>query len=145
MLALGSVVGRIGRIEFKTSKGGNAYVEFSLANNRGYGEKQETDWYHCVAFDKVAERLQKAGADKGSFLQVVGTQALEKFKRKDDSEGMAVKITVLDWSYVPTGNGKKDSDQSTAASPSTSGAQAPANAGGSEDFCEIDDDGDLPF
>ncbi len=143
MLALGNVIGNIGRIEYKTSKGGNMYVEFSLANNRGFGEKQETDWYHCVAFDKVAERLQKAGVEKGSFVQVIGTQALEKFERKDGSKGLDVKITVLDWAYIPAGSGKKTGEHKQAA-PETGGAPDLANSSAG-DFCDIDDDGDLPF
>lgn len=144
MIALTNVVGRIGRLEVKTSKSKNQYVEFSLANDRGYGENRVTDWYHCVAFDKVAERLIKANAAKGSFLQVVGSQALEKFKRKDDSEGMAVKITLYDWAYVPSG--KKDGDQKAPSGTApTSGTQAPAYASGDFQEVDMDDDGDLPF
>jgi len=142
MIALANVNGRIGRLEIKTSKkSGNQYVEFSLANDRGFGENRETDWYHCIAFDKVAERLINAKADKGSLIQVVGSQALEKFKRKDGSDGMAAKITLYDWAYVPIG--KKSDGQPSA--PAAAGAPAPAPAGGGEDFVEIEDDGDLPF
>lgn len=142
MIALANVVGRIGRLEIKTSKkSGNQYVEFSLANDRGFGENRETDWYHCIAFDKVAERLINAKADKGSFVQVVGSQALEKFKRRDGSDGMAAKLTLYDWAYVPAG--KRDDAQPTAAA--APGAATPAAAGSTEEFVEVDDDGDLPF
>lgn len=142
MIALANVVGRIGRLEIKTSKkSGNQYVEFSLANDRGFGENRETDWYHCIAFDKVAERLINAKADKGSFVQVVGSQALETFERKDKSKGMAAKITLYDWAYVPAG--KRDDAQ--PAAPAAPGAAAPAAAGSTEEFVEVDDDGDLPF
>ncbi len=81
-------------------------------------------------------RLIRLKVSKGSLVHVIGAQELEKFKRKDGSEGMAPKITLYDLEYIP-GNGKKEVQPPAA--------QQPPDAGNDE-IEEIRVSGDkLPF
>lgn len=118
MIAVTTVIGRIGSLEQKISHNGSVYVEFTLCNNRGYGEHKAADWYSCVAFDNVAQRLLKSKATKGTLLQVVGSQTIETFVKTDGRQGLSVKLTLYDWSYVNAGK-QEDSqaDKGTAQEP----------------------------
>lgn len=107
MITTISAIGRLGNDpEQKVSLKGTEYILFDLAVDRGFGDRKETDWYRCIAFGSTRERILKLKAAKGSLVHVIGAQELEKFKRKDGSEGMAPKITLYDLEYVP-GGGKR--------------------------------------
>ena len=139
MIATISAIGRLGNDpEQKVSLKGAEYILFNLAVDRGFGDRKETDWYRCIAFGSTRERILKLKAAKGSLVHVIGAQELEKFKRKDGSEGMAPKITLYDLEYVP-GSGKKE------VQPQAPVAQQPPDAG-NDGIEEIRVSGDkLPF
>ena len=111
-MMLFSANGRIVRdFELKKSeKSGCVYVNFSLAVNEGFGEKQKTTYFECTAFGPVAERLVKAKAKKGSLIHVGGEFGTSEFTRNNGEPGYSLKITVHSWSYVPVANanGQKD-------------------------------------
>jgi len=101
-----TTIGRITKdVELKTSKpNGCVYVNFSLAVNEGYGDKQKTTFFECTVFGADAERLVKAKAKKGSLIQVAGKFGTSEFNRNDGSQGYSLKITVLAWNYIPGTN-----------------------------------------
>lgn len=140
---MGTTISAIGRLgndpEQKVSLKGTEYILFDLAVDRGFGDRRETDWYRCIAFGSAKDRILKLKTSKGSLVHVVGAQELEKFKRKDGSEGMAPKITLYDLEYIP-GNTRKE-----APSQSPPAAQPMGNTG-DEEIEEIQVVGDkLPF
>ena len=118
--------------ELQTSHNGTMYVQFNMAVNKGFGAQEHANFYQCVLFGKDAERIIKAGVKKGSLLFVTGDLDIVEFTRKDGSKGMTPKITVYDWSYVPTGKRSEEGN-------------APSNA--EEGFMNVEDCGKngLPF
>lgn len=126
-------------LELQTSAGGTEYIQFNVAVNKGYGEQEHPNFYQCVLFGKAAERLSKAGVKKGSLLFITGDLDLVEYTRKaDGSKGMLPKITVYEWSYIPTGKRTEGSNASTDAG-------TPASAG--DGFTNMEDCGEngLPF
>lgn len=128
-------------LEMKSSQNGKntKYVQFSLAVNIGYGEEQHPNFYNCLAFGSIAQRMIDAKVRKGSLIQVTADQELVEFTRKDGTTGTMAKLTLLDWDYVPTNKPKDDANGSNAA------ASAPANA--ENGYGPVEDCGDngLPF
>lgn len=137
MITTISAIGRLGNDpEQKVSLKKTEYILFDLAVDRGFGDRKETDWYRCIAFGNVREKILKLKASKGSLVHVIGAQELEKFKRRDGSEGMAPKITLYDLEYLP--GGKKEVQPQTA--------QPPPEDAGEDEIEEIMISGDqLPF
>ena len=129
-------------LEMKNSQNGKntKYVQFGLAVNIGYGEEQHPNFYNCVAFGALAQRMIDAKVKKGSLIQVTADQEIVDFTRKDGTPGTMPKLTLLDWDYVPTNRPKDDTNGSTPAS-----ASAPAEM--EDGFAPVEDCGDngLPF
>ena len=103
-------VGRVVRdFELKTSPKGREYVQFSLAVNEGFGDNKTTEFYDCVAFDNVARRLVKAMVKQGSLIHVCGRFSTSVYDRNDGSgKGVALKLIILDWDFIPGSSTKKD-------------------------------------
>lgn len=140
MLTQISLMGRVtADLEIQTSSNGTDYIQFNVAVNKGFGEQEHPNFYQCVLFGKATERISKAGVRKGSLLFITGDLDLVEFTRKSDkSKGMIPKITVYDWSYVPSG--KRTEGSNTNAD---SGVPAEAEDG----LMNLEDCGEngLPF
>ena len=135
-----SLMGRVtADLTLQTSHGGTDYVQFNVAVNKGFGEQEHPNFYQCILFGKAAERLGKAGVKKGSLLFVTGDLDLVGYTRKSDgSKGMIPKITVYEWSYIPTGKRAEGSNANTDGG-------VPANT--NDGFMDVEDCGEngLPF
>ena len=140
MLTQITLMGRVtADLEIQTSTNGTDYIQFNVAVNKGFGEQEHPNFYQCVLFGKATERISKAGVKKGSLLFITGDLDLVEFTRKaDNSKGTIAKITVHDWSYVPTG---KRTDNNNA----NTGSGVPA--GTDDGFMDTEDCGEdgLPF
>ena len=68
------LVGRTTRnIELKENRNRTHYVQFTLAVNRPYKDEQgsqQTDFIHCIAWNKTAETVSKY-VSKGNLIEVV--------------------------------------------------------------------------
>ncbi|TXH55007.1 MAG: single-stranded DNA-binding protein [Desulfurellales bacterium] len=98
---------------FRTANSGTLCAHFTIAWNEYRGESRKAHFFQCVAFGKIAERLQKYAA-KGANVQVGGELIQEQwtdaatntlrsvvkirvarlmfvgeFRRRDDEEGPA--------------------------------------------------------
>ena len=61
-------------LELKTSQNGKntKYVQFGLAVNKGYGEKEHPNFYNCLLYGEDAQRIIDAKVKKGSLIQIIG-------------------------------------------------------------------------
>jgi len=119
----------------KSEKSGCVYVNFSLAVNEGFGEKQKTTYFECSAFGSVAERLVKAKAKKGSLIHVSGEFGTSEFTRNNGTPGYSLKITVHGWSYVPVASANGHRDANSANGSHANSANNPQNSNqGSEQY-----------
>ena len=57
--------------EVRKSQSGKSVARMSIAVNQGYGEKQKTDFFNLVAWDKTADLCEKY-LNKGSKILVEG-------------------------------------------------------------------------
>jgi single-strand DNA-binding protein len=65
-----SIVGRLGKTpDLKYTTTGKAVTNFSVAV---YKDKEHTDWFDCVAFERTAELITQF-CQKGDFVGVTGS------------------------------------------------------------------------
>ena len=68
--------------EMKYSQSGTAFTKFSIAVNDGYGEKKQTSFLNCTAFNKTAEAVANY-THKGSKVFIEGKVQTGSYDRKD--------------------------------------------------------------
>ena len=77
------LVGRTTRnIELKENRNRTHYVQFTLAVNRPYKDEQgsqQTDFIHCIAWNKTAETLSKY-VSKGNLIGVEGRLQVRSYE-----------------------------------------------------------------
>ena len=86
------LTGRLTRTpEMKHTDSGMAVCRFTLANNKGYGEKQKTTFINIVTFAKTAENCDRFLL-KGSKVAVVGELEIRQYT---SNEGQTKYITEV--------------------------------------------------
>lgn len=78
-------------VELKHTQGGMAICRFTIANNRGFGEKQKTSFINVVTFNKTAENCEKY-LSKGSKVAVIGELEIRQYT---DNEGQNKYMTEI--------------------------------------------------
>jgi single-strand DNA-binding protein len=128
--------------ESRATPGGVKVVNFSLAVEKGFGEKTRTDWHNIVAFDKNAEFAEKY-LKKGKSVMVTGDLQVKSWEDKQTgqkrtaTEIVAHKIDFMDSGVARTGEG------STRPAPTPRQQAAPQPRAVAEDPFITDDD--IPF
>lgn len=92
------------------STGGKSIAKFSIAVDRGFGEKKEVSFFDCVAFDKTAEFVERdCGSGHGVPVLVEGTIQQRRWEDKEGGKRSAVEIVVNRFSCLAWPD--KDGDQ----------------------------------
>jgi single-strand DNA-binding protein len=88
-----TIVGNVGKDpEFKVSGGGKPMANFSVASTiKREGREPQTTWVDVVCFDSQAEEVSER-LHKGERVVVSGRLQLEKFTRKDGTEGQSLRM-----------------------------------------------------
>ena len=103
---------------------------FTIAVNNGYGEKQQTDFVNCLAWNKTAEFVTKYFA-KGKMIIVIGRITTRSWETQDGKRAYATEVVANEVSFGET----KSSQQTTTQPPMQD-----------DDFTPLDEyDEDLPF
>lgn len=90
------VTGNVGKEpELKETRSGKKMCTFSVASNQKRGDEQETTWVDCVAFEELAETLAEE-LHKGVRVVVHGPLTLERYKKRDGTEGVSLRMMVND-------------------------------------------------
>jgi len=143
-----TIVGNLGRDpESKFLASGDAVCNFSVAvteswKDKASGDKKEqTTWYRCNAFGKLAEICGQY-LKKGSQVLVSGKMQSRKWSDKDGQEReswelKADQMTML--GAAPAGGQRQQSEDSQHA-PNRSAQGAPPNKGKFDDLGD-----DIPF
>ncbi len=88
------LIGRICRdIELKTLGAGTVVTNFSIAQNRKVKDKDESQFFNCVAFGPTAELISKY-FKKGSQIGIEGNLRYETYEDKDKKKQVAYKVVV---------------------------------------------------
>jgi single-strand DNA-binding protein len=89
MVNQGTILGRVGKIETKTTSSGIKISNISMVTSKRYvknGEKQEkVTWHHVTAFSKVAEIAEKY-VNVGDCLYIQGEMDNQKYTTQDGQE-----------------------------------------------------------
>lgn len=103
---------------------------FTIAVNNGYGEKQQTDFVNCLAWNKTAEFVTKYFT-KGKMIIVIGRITTRSWETQDGKRAYATEVVANEVSF-----GETKSSQQTATQPPMQ----------DDDFTPLDEyDEDLPF
>lgn len=108
-------IGRLGKDpEVRTTAGGKAVANFSLATDSGYGEKKTTQWHRVVAWEKTAELAGKY-LKKGSRVYLEGEVQYGKYE-KDGVTHHTTDIIARNIQFLDTKSDTEKSDQSAEVS-----------------------------
>lgn len=90
------VTGNLGKDpELKDTRSGKKMCTFSVASSEKRGDKDDTTWVDCVAFDELAEAIS-GELSKGMRVVVSGRVAMEKYEKRDGSSGASLRMMVND-------------------------------------------------
>ena len=110
---------------------------FTIAVNNGYGEKQQTDFINCVAWNKTAEFVTKYFA-KGKMIVIAdGRISTRSWETQDGKRAYATEVVAKEVSFGETKTSPQLNTPQTAA-------QQPMQDD-DDDFTPLDEDDDLPF
>jgi len=98
-------------LELKDGKN-DAFVNFSLAVNQGFGDNQTVNYYQCVLYGYDAKRIVNAGVKKGSRLILNGKFTIEPYTTDDGTSRTAFKVNVSDWEFSNSSSNHKNDTQS---------------------------------
>ena len=132
--------------ELKHTTSGTTYVQFSLAVERDFKDKQSgekiTDFIDCVAWTNTAEFICKYFA-KGRMMVATGRIQVESYNDKDGNKRRSVKV-VVDNAYFGDSKRDQQNDQQNGQSSGDSASSATKI----DNFVQIQDtvgDDELPF
>lgn len=92
------LIGRLTKdCEQKTTKNGKLIYSLSVASNRGFGDKQETDYFDCMAFHPLLEK-QYIHLTKGCMVKIVGHFQSHESENKVRRWTMIVDSLEMLWS-----------------------------------------------
>lgn len=145
----------IGRLcadpELKMTNGGKSVTTFTAAVNR-QGQKSESDFPDCVAWEKTAEFICKY-FKKGSPIVIEGAIQTRTYEDKNGQKRKAVEINVKNAEFVPKNAGTNAEGQEasfgaradilTPAEENT--VQSRTVAQGTAEEFELVEDEDWPF
>ena len=102
-----SFTGTVGRdAEVRYAQSGLAVLNFTVANNIGFGEKQQTLWIRVALFGKRAEGKLSEYLVKGQQVILVG----ELSTREYESDGVNKTSLSLNISSLDFGSAPKDAN-----------------------------------
>lgn len=93
-------------IELQTSTNGKKYAKFTIAHNEKYGEKEETYYFNCIAWEKRAEIIAQY-CNKGNQFTVEGKMTTN-VKEIDGKKTTYFTIVVSDFNLPPKSEPKFD-------------------------------------
>lgn len=125
------------QIELKQTSSGTSVAEFSIAVKRSFKSangEQESDFFNCVAFSKLAETVSKY-VGKGDKIAVEGRLQTRNYTNKEGRKIYVTEIIVENVEFLQT----KSKDEQKPTDTTDADPFAVAN------FEEVDADEGLPF
>lgn len=139
-----NVVTLTGRVavdpELRYTGNGKALCNFSICTTEGWGEKEQTYFFDCVAWSHTAEYLANY-AKKGTALTIMGKLQQQRWE-KDGQKHSKVVISVLEAVLQPKGTNTQENSNSAVRNEYT------ASSGSLDGFLGeeiVFDDNMLPF
>lgn len=88
-------------MEIRYSNDGKAVARFDFAVNRRFKREGESDadFFSCVAFDRVAEGLEKCNVGKGTKLLIEGEVRNNNYTNRDGQRVYGTQIIVNSFEF----------------------------------------------
>ena len=110
---------------------------FTIAVNNGYGEKQQTDFVNCLAWNKTAEFVTKYFAKGKMIIIADGRISTRSWETQDGKRAYATEVIANEVNFGETKTSPQLNTPQTAAQPPMQDDD--------DDFTPLDEDDDLPF
>ncbi len=139
-----SFTGTVGRdCEVRYLPSGQAVLNVTVANNIGFGDKQQTLWIRCAVWGKRAEGQLQNYLKKGQQVFVSGELSQSEYRAQDGSTKTSLELNANIIDLVGKRNESNqsfDSAQGRSSQVSPAAQQAP-----SHDNFDAPYDDDIPF
>ncbi len=141
-----SFTGTIGRdAEVRYAQSGLAVLNFTVANNIGFGEKQQTLWIRVALFGKRAEGQLQNYLKKGQQVFVSGELTQSEYKANDGTTKTSLELNANIIDLIGKKNESNQPQQNYQSSGSGAREQAPVRQTTSNDNFDAPYDDDIPF
>ena len=132
-----SFTGTVGRdAEVRQLPSGQSVLNVTVANNIGFGDKQQTLWISCALWGKRAEGQLHNYLKKGQQVFVSGELTQREYRANDGTTKTSLELNASIIDLV----GKRDSNQMPPDNTSSSVQKSPAPNVNTEDDWD-----DVPF
>ncbi|MBO5364265.1 MAG: single-stranded DNA-binding protein [Clostridia bacterium] len=144
------LMGRLTRDpELRHTSAGTPVCSFSIAVDNGYGERRQTDFINCVAWNKTAEFVSNY-FEKGKMIIVIGRIATRTWEGQDGKKNYATEVVASEVSFGETkrsqdGGAGFGGGVSAGATPAPAAPAFPDNPVDEVFTPLLDTDDDLPF
>ncbi len=140
VLSFTGTVGRDAEVRYLPS--GQAVLNVTVANNIGFGDKQQTLWIRCAVWGKRAEGSLHNYLKKGQQVFVSGELSQSEYRAQDGSTKTSLELNA---NIIELVGKRSESNQPTQQNYQPS-AQSPASAQpASHDNFDAPYDDDIPF
>lgn len=139
-----SFTGTVGRdAEVRYAPSGLAVLNVTVANNIGFGDKQQTLWIRVALFGKRAEGQLQNYLKKGQQVFVSGELTQSEYRANDGTTKTSLELNANIIDLI----GKKNEASQPQQNYQASGVreQAPVRQGASHDNFDVPYDDDIPF
>jgi single-strand DNA-binding protein len=139
-----SFTGTVGRdAEVRYAPSGMAVLSFTVANNIGFGEKQQTLWIQVTLFGKRAEGQLQNYLKKGQQVFVSGELTQREYQAKDGTTKTSLDLNANIIDLI--GKKNETSQPQQNYQPSCVREKAPVRQEASYDNFDVPYDDDIPF
>jgi single-strand DNA-binding protein len=139
-----SFTGTVGRdAEVRYAPSGLAVLSFTVANNVGFGEKQQTLWIQVTLFGKRAEGQLQNYLKKGQQVFVSGELTQREYQAKDGTTKTSLDLNANIIDLI--GRKSEASQPQQSYQPSGVREQPPVRQEASHDNFDVPYDDDIPF
>ncbi len=143
-----SFIGTVGRdAEVRYLPSGQAVLNVTVANNVGFGDKQQTLWVRVALWGKRAEGSLKDYLKKGQQVFVSGELTQREFQANDGTTKVSLELTAAVLELVGRASEGRKSEPGASQNPPRAGTQGqpPTQSGQSQDNFDVPYDDDIPF
>ncbi len=139
-----SFTGTVGRdAEVRYTPSGLAVLSVTVANNIGFGDKQQTLWIRVALFGKRAEGQLQNYLKKGQQVFVSGELTQSEYKANDGTTKTSLELNANIIDLIGKRNDASAAPQNYA--PASSPAKPTGQQSGSHDNFDAPYDDDIPF
>ena len=125
--------------ELQVTSKGTKLLNFTVANNTGFGENEHANFFNCAVFGNYAEALEKY-MEKGCHVTVTGELNINTVQKNDGTTAKYINVNVRNVNANKASSARKISSGVTGKTyvPEVHTMDTP------DDYVQIDEE-DLPF